>query len=236
MKRFHSILTTAVLALAMSIASSELLAQEDSDEHAMRTGAPTGVFRTTAIRFEVNETDQDAEVVINFKAAEGLKRLIVIDPRGNRVADLKSNDGGRIGLAQGILETPEPSAAAVRAAFPEGKYSFFGRTISGKRLFGTANLSHVLLAAPSFVPRDGQLVDRNNITVQWTHVPGAAGYVVGIEDDLGFNLTATVTPDVFMLPVPSGVLRPGTTYKIVMSTITSQGNVSVAESSFVTAP
>lgn len=236
MKRSPGAVMTAGLVLVTCIVTAGVSAQDD--EHGPRAHASVGAFRTTAIRYEVNETDQDAEVVINFRAHEGLERLVVLDPHRNKVVDLHSKDGGGIGLAQGTVESGEPSAAAVRAAFPEGTYTFLAHTVDGKRLAGNARLTHTLLPAPSFVPRDDHVIDANHVVVQWTQVPGAAAYVIEIEqDDLGFNLTTTVTPDVLMLALPPGILRPGgVQYQISMSTVTATGNISLAESTFVTAP
>ncbi len=234
MSHSHSPYTLSALALTMILTSGALLAQ-DKDEKTMRSATASGVFKTNAIRFEVNETDQDGEVVINFKAFEGLNHLIVQDPDRNTVVNLKSKDEGNIGLEQGKVETAEPSVQTLLAAYPEGRYTFFGRTVSGQRIYGAAMLTHTVLAAPVFVPRDDQMVDPNNTLVQWAPVSGAANYIIEIkQDDLGFELTATVTSDVLTLAVPPGVLAAGSSYEIAVSTVTAEGNVSVAESTFIT--
>jgi len=53
-----------------------------------------------------------------------------------------------MGLKEIALETAEPSIEGVKAAYPEGTYRFFGRTVSGARIFGEAVLSHGVVPPP----------------------------------------------------------------------------------------
>lgn len=194
-----------------------------------------GEFETLTMIYEQNVTDGDAEVVIFAKAEEGMTQFIIFDPRGDRRVDLESRGRRDIGLGQFKLESAEPSVVAVKRAYPQGTYTFLARTVSGEFLRGTVSLSHELLPPPSFTPADEEGLDPDAVVVTWTPVPGAAGYIVEVEqDDLGNNLTATVGPDVSSLAVPPGFLRPGTEYEVGVATITATGNVAVAESSFTT--
>ena len=180
--------------------------------------------------FEQNETDGDAEVVIFAKADEGMSHFLIFDPRGERRVDLESQGRRDLGLAQFRLESAEPSIAAVKRAYPQGTYTFLARTVSGRFLRGTVSFTHALLPAPSFTPTGEEGLDPDDVEVAWTAVPGAAAYIVEIEqDDLGNNLTATVGPDVTSLAIPPGFLKPGTEYEVGVSTVTAAGNVAVAE-------
>ena len=197
-------------------------------------------FKELSMRFEVNETDGDGEVVFFVKASEGLNSFQVLAPDGKVIIFILSNDERTgidpIGLAQFRLETGEPSIDGVKAAYPEGAYQFLARTISGGQLFGEAILSHVLLPAPVFSPDGAQGVDPNHAVVKWQPVEGAVAYEVEIEnDDLEVNVTATLPGSTRRFNIPQGFLLPGTEYAVGVATITADGNVSVAESSFVTA-
>ncbi len=194
-----------------------------------------GEFETLTMIFEQNETDGDAEVVIFAKADEGMSHFLIFDPRGDRRVDLESRGRRDIGLGQFRLESAEPSIAAVKRAFPPGSYTFLARTVSGRLLKGVLSFTHALLPAPAFTPADEEGLDPDDVVVTWTPVPGAAAYIVEIEqDDLGNNLTATVGPDVSSLAVPPGFLKPGTEYEVGVATVTAAGNVAVAEGSFTT--
>ena len=205
--------------------------------------APAGVaaddpveLEELKIYFELNETDGDAEVVMFAKASEGMDRLYVFDPSGERRVYLRSTGKDDIGQGEILVESAEPSVAAVKKAFPAGPYLFVARTVSGQHVSGRVRLSHRLLPAPSFTPADEEDVDPDHAVVSWTPVPGAAGYQVEIEqDDLGDTFTVTVGPDVSSLEIPKGFLRPGTEYEIGVATLSPSGNVAVAESSFTTA-
>ncbi len=197
-------------------------------------------FKELSMKFEVNETDGDGEVVFSVKASEGLRWLKVFAPDGEITIFIISNDERRridpIGLAQFSLETGGPSIEGVKNAYPEGTYQFLARTISGDRLFGKVDFSHKLLSAPIFSPRGEKGVDPNNAVVEWQPVEGAIAYEIEIEnDDLEVNVTAKLPGSATQFNIPQGFLRPGTEYEVGVTTVTKDGNLSVAESSFVTA-
>lgn len=197
-------------------------------------------FKELSMKFEVNETDGDGEVVFSVKASEGLRWLKVFAPDGEIIISIISNDERRridpIGLAQFRLETGEPSIDGVKNAYPEGTYQFLARTISGDRLFGKVDFSHKLLSAPIFSPNGEKGVDPNNAVVEWQPVEGGIAYEVEIEnDDLEVNVTAKLPGSATRFNIPQGFLRPGTEYEVGVTTVTKDGNLSVAESSFVTA-
>lgn len=197
-------------------------------------------FKELSMKFEVNETDGDGEVVFSVKASEGLRWLKVFAPDGEIIISIISNDERRridpIGLAQFRLETGEPSIDGVKNAYPEGTYQFLARTSSGDRLFGKVDFSHKLLSAPIFSPNGEKGVDPNNAVVEWQPVEGGIAYEVEIEnDDLEVNVTTKLPGSATRFNIPQGFLRPGTEYEVGVTTVTKDGNLSVAESSFVTA-
>lgn len=185
---------------------------------------------------EVNETDNDAEIVVEVNSAEGLSRLRILDARGKEILDLRSKDKGKIGLSEIILETGEPAIDAVLAAYPAGVYQLRARTVGGAAIRGVATLSHEILSAPSFGPSNGEVIDPNGTLITWVSVPGAAAYIVEIEqDDLEVNLTAELPAGATSFSIPVGFLQPGVEYQVGVATVSPNGNVAVAEGSFTTA-
>ena len=198
-------------------------------------------FEELSILLEVNETDGDAEIVVRAKAESGLKRFWLRRPDGKKVAEVLSDDrtkaSGPVGLQQIRVETGEPDAVSVLQTYHEGIYEFHGRTVDGEAVYGELALTHALLPAPTFTPADGDTVDADDTLVEWTAVAGAAFYVVEVEnDDLVVNLTVTVPGDKTSFRIPSGWLLADTEYDLGVATMTADGNLSFAESSFVTAP
>ena len=149
--------------------------------------------------------------------------------------DLKSRDRGQIGLAEILVESGEPNIPDVLAAYPEGTYTFFARTVGGTRLFGQADLSHFIAEAPIFSPCDQVGLDPNNIVIQWSPVPAAAAYEIELEnDDLEVNLTSIVGHETTSLTIPAGFLQGGQDYEIGLTSITDAGNKAVVECEFST--
>lgn len=197
-------------------------------------------FKQLSMRFEVNETDGDGEVLFSLKASEGLEWLKVFAPGGELVAFIVSNDERKgvdpVGLAQFKLETAEPSIDEVKKAYPAGTYEVVARTISGQRLHGTVKFNNQRLPPPAFTPKDAKGVDPNHVVVRWQPVEGAIAYHVEIEnDDLEVNLSARLPGSTTHFNVPREFLLPGKEYDIGVATVSKDGSLSVAESSFVTA-
>lgn len=212
-------LAIAALASGLSLISSAAVAEKRK---------VPGEFEELAIILEVNETDGDAEIVLRLKADEGIQRLTVDDPSSRKILNVAARDREQIGIAQLRVESAEPNIDNVIAAYPEGEYRVHARTVSGKTLLGVVSLSHQLLPAPAFK------VDPASAVVSWPEVPGAAGYIVEVEqDDLGVNLTTTLTPNFVSFAIPPGFLTPGVEYQVGVATISENGNIAVAESSFV---
>ncbi len=120
-------------------------------------------FAETAIFFEFNSTDLDLGIHIFFDAT-GWEEVEVTGPDGT-IFEVE-NDGSlrEIGSTEVFTESAEPPLCAAEeceegeleaaidaflAMFPEGKYSFEGTTVEGKKLSGMAELSHDLPVAVS---------------------------------------------------------------------------------------
>lgn len=217
-------------ALILLSASTALAANPESEKR-----RPVAEFEALEMILEVNETDGDAEIVMSVHAEHGLRALTVRGARGLPVTQVHSTDRERVGLAEVLLESGEPSLEAVLRAYPDGIYTVTGTTTTGQRVAGTVTLSHELAPAPHFSPSMGELVDPSSLLVTWDPVPGAAGYVVEIEnDDIQANLTVRLSPDQLSLAVPAGFLVADTEYEIGVATVSENGNIAVAEGTFQT--
>jgi hypothetical protein len=197
------------------------------------SGAP---FDKAQVFFEFNTTDHDMGFQVLLDA-EGWERVSLRDPEGNRLFGIQA-DGrlSEIGITELRFESAEPSPAEVRARFPAGRYTLRGETVEGGTLVSEVTLSQRLLAAPSFSPRNGQIVDPRNTVVRW-NAPGAEQVEIIIEnDELGHVLDVTVSGSTDRLTIPRQFLRPGKEYKIEILAIAENGNRTIAESTFETAP
>ncbi len=202
--------------------------------------SPTVPFTVANVHFEQNATDGDVEVVFEAKGgAEGLAKLNVVSPDGRTVVDFTAPDASTLGMRQFRFESPEPKdVEGLKAAYPEGVYTFSGLTASGAKLQGQSTLSHKLPATVSFLQPKAEAEDvgTKSLTITWAPVKNVAAYIIYIEqDELDVSLTAKLPGSVATFAVPDGFLAPGTEYMLGIGTEMVGGNASYVETSFVTA-
>lgn len=195
-------------------------------------------FENTAVRFEQNVTDKDAEVVFEaMTAAVGMANLKVVGPDGRTVVDFKSPDS-KLGIRHFKLESPEPkNVSSVQADFPEGAYTFTGTTVTGVKLHGKATLSHKLPDPVSIVrPRpEEQGVPVNGLQIKWSAARNVVSVVVVIEQEkTGRKLAANLSGTATTFAMPDGFLLPRTEYKLAIGTVSREGNTSLVETEFTT--
>lgn len=191
-------------------------------------------FEIAEAFFELNTTDHDMGFQI-LVDAEGWERVSLTDPEGRRLFGIQADNAlAEIGITELRFESEEPSPSEVRSRFPAGEYVFRGETVEGDNLVSRVHVSQRMLPAPTFTPRNGQLVDRENAVVQW-EAPGAEMVEVIIEqDELGHVLDVTLSSSTTRLSLPRQFLRPGREYKIEILSIADNGNRTIAESTFRT--
>lgn len=196
--------------------------------------APSVPFSDAEVFFEFNTTDNDLGFQV-FLDAQGWQRVDLAGPKDSPVFNIQAEGRlAEIGITELRFESAEPSPAEVLARFPAGVYEFEGLAVDGTRLLSTSRLSQQLLDAPTFSPRDGQVVDRNNAVVQW-NAPGAEQVEVIIENvDLGEVLDVTVLGSTTQLTLPPQFLKPGTEYTIELLSIARNRNRTIAQSTFRT--
>ncbi len=197
-------------------------------------------FDVARIYLEQNATDGDVEVVFEVQGGnEGLAKLAVVSPDGRTVIDFTAPDTSFLGIRQFRFESPEPrDVESLKSAYPEGVYTFTGKTASGDTFHGKSTLIHKLPAAAFFVrPRAGaQSVDAKDLKVTWTPVKHLAAYIMKIEqEEMGANLTARLPGTMTTFSVPDGFLRAGVKYELSIGTVSQEGNISFVETTFTTA-
>lgn len=228
-------------AVAILILGSYGLARVGIGNASSSPESPTGVaFVRANVHFEQNATDEDVEVVFEAKGgAEGLAKLTVVSPDGRTVVNFTAPDASTLGIRQFRFESPEPKdVKSLKAAYPEGVYTFSGETAAGVKLEGKSTLSHMLPAPVSFVqPKaEAEGVAVKNSVITWAPVKNVTAYIVYIEqDELQVEFTARLPGTVPKFAVPDGFLLPDTQYTLGIGTVTEEGNVSFVETWFTTA-
>ena len=194
-------------------------------------------FPTASVHFEQNATDGDVEVVFKIKAEdEGLSQLLINSPDGRTVVDFKALESSTLGIRQFHFESPEPpDVDSLKAAYPEGVYTFSGTTASGDKLAGRASLSHQLPETAEFITlvSENELISVTEPKLSWSQVEDAAYYILEIEQDqLNMNLTAFLPASTTSFTLPDDLLVPGEEYELAIGTVSSEGNISFVEMEF----
>ncbi len=223
-----------VLSANILLGTSSLLSAQDkkasSYEH----------FDKAEIYFEQNTTDGDAEVVIKAKAGkDGMTKLKVITPDGRTIVDFNSPDPTTMGIRQFHLESPEPEdIEAVKKAFPEGIYKFFGTTTDGEEYMDEAALSHALPTpiAIKYPADKSEDIPTKDLEITWEPIENAEVYLIEVEqDDLDIKVEAKLSNSETSFSVPAKFLHPDLEYKIVIGAESVKGNLNFVETSFTTA-
>ncbi len=193
-----------------------------------------------SVRFEQNATDGDVEVVLEANGGDhGLAKLTVVSPDGRTVIDFTAPDASTLGIRNFHFESPEPKdIEGLKAAYPEGTYTFAGTNVVGDKLHGQAALNHELPATVSILrPGPGAMqVSTEGLEVAWTPIKNVARYIIEIEQDrLDVKIKVQLPKTAARFAVPSGFLLAGTEYKLSIGTVTDEGNISNVETTFTTA-
>jgi hypothetical protein len=209
---------------------------ENSGAKAKGAPGPSVPFSDAEVFFEYNVTANDLGFQI-FLDADGWDLVSVSGPQESEIVDITAKGPlAELGITELRFESAEPSPAQVLGLFPAGHYYFLGQTVDGATLTASAKLSHSFLAAPTFSPSHGQVVDPDNAVVTW-NAPGAELVEVIIEsDELPHVFDVTVSGSTTSLTIPPQFLAPGTEYKIEVLAIGANHNRTIVESTFVTMP
>src|SRR5262245_18642316 len=150
---------------------------------AMRTRAKQTIpFADSRLRIEVNSTAGDAGIQGNIDSEEPWDSVIIEDPDGHRIFDVKGKGNlGKLGSTELFFESEEPSfdeqpIDELFAKFPEGTYRFTSTTVGGDKLTGTALFSHMVPAGPVVTaPVNGSTQDPAHMVIAWDPVTSPPG-------------------------------------------------------------
>jgi len=205
-------------------------------------GADTA--RSTAkLRFEdptltlvYSGPDRDAQLYISTGSTTPMRQVSVIAPGGRRIITARFTDGSNLGQSDLRLDTPEPSLAGLRRAYPQGLYKWSGVAVNGRAIAGTARLSYGLLNAPVITsPAPGSSVAAAGAALRWQPVPGASKIHIEVEQVATKRLlTVDLAGSATSLAVPEGFLAPGLEYTMDVKAVGPNGNLTVSDVTFRT--
>jgi hypothetical protein len=205
--------------------------------------AKTIPFADARLKIEVNATDGDAGLQV-FLDGEPWRAVSLYNPSGRKLVEITAKGPLKnYGLTELFSESSEPSfdefpLEEFKQLFPEGVYTFRGTTIDGKRLLGTARLTHDIPDGPRILrPRDEAQVARDHVVIAWKPVPtpgvDIVGYqVVVTQEDPLRVLSVDLPARARRLPVPAEFLQRGTEYKAEVLAIEASGNQTLTEVAF----
>lgn len=190
---------------------------------------------------EVNATDGDAGLQV-FLDGEPWRAMKITAPNGREIVDVAAT--GRLkgyGLTELFSESSEPPfsefpLASFKELFPEGRYTFTGKTIEGRPLTGVARLSHDIPDGPEIVaPKQGATVARHGVVARWNAVSEQGGI-----DIVGYRAIVTREKPLRVLnvdlpasarktTVPAEFLERGVEYKLEVQAVERSGNQTLTE-------
>jgi len=233
--RILSVFIVATLALFLSSAAPEGWAAQIP-------------FSKAKIIFEFNSSGPDLGIQVSLDG-EPWNEIKIADPKARTILEIEA--AGRLknfGLTELFAESNEPNFEDVLpedilARFPAGEYKFFGKTIEGDKLVGTATLTHAIPDGPTNV--SAQVGPGNTRVISWVAPPPVSsltglpinivGYQVIVErvdnDQLGAatRIFDVKLPVVTNVTVPPQFLEPGKQYKFEVLAIEAGGNQSITE-------
>jgi hypothetical protein len=231
-KRSIPVLLVAAVALSPTDASSGVAAS---------SRVP---FKESRIYIEFNQTANDLGYHISLDA-EDWQRLQIVNPVGRMVFAVEGfNAYQRLGMTELFFEGAEPNLDEfpldqLLALFPEGIYTFQGKTVEEEDLVSASTLSHAVPNGPSGVaaalgPNGSLVISWNAVTTVPANFPARPISIVGyqlIVKPFQVTVPATVTsvtvPPEFVRTLPAGEIL----FEVLA--IDVSGNQSITESSFV---
>ncbi len=199
---------------------------------------PVLPFEHATMRVVYSASDDDAEILIRATGIDPIGRVHIIGPGGTVRLNATFQDGDRLGQADVHLDTPEPSLEALMQAYPEGEYRFRGRTATGEKLAGVAELSYELLPAPTILfPTAGATdVPTKNLEVRWSVPVAPERILLQVEDEKEkVALSIDLPGDAERFTLPNNWLQPGVIYTLDIKLIAENGNQTVRDLRFTSA-
>jgi len=243
------------LPLAVLTALTPFVASGAISDAAQGKPARAVPFEEATMIIELNSTDLDVGIQF-FLDVDSWKSVEISNPAGEEIFEVETS--GRLtrqgGGTELFMESTEPTLDELPLAvffhrFPEGTYTFRGRTPDGDTLIGRAEFTHVLPAGPVIVtpvPSKDECATGVAIPVVIAWEPVTTSYfglplevveyevIVEGEDAIIFDVHLRAEAGT-QVTVPTELLEPGTEYKFEVLAIEEGGNQTITETCFVTA-
>lgn len=233
-------------ALALAALPTAAVAAPDSGGVAKSAAQPESVpFATSELRVEINSTDGDAGLQVDLDG-EPWSSIEIAAPNGRTILDIRGRAQlGTFGLTELFSESSEPPFDELpieefKAMFPEGTYTFSGRTVEGQRLTGSAVLTHAFPAGPTVTsPRADATVDPTALLISWegAEAPGidiVAYQVIVTGGATDRTLEAEMPATARSFTVPADFVEGESEYKVEVLAIEASGNQTLTEVPFFT--
>jgi hypothetical protein len=230
--------------LTLAVASAGGIAATGGGARESAKGKPIP-YEINNLFIETNATDGDIGLQLLADVDEWNK-FTLRDPKGRKLM-MKAQTKGRLhgwGLTELFWETAEPEFSEVPLSkfekrFPEGKYTFRGRSVDGRKIAGSDRLTHVIPDGPVVTsPTQDEAVNANSLTVSWEPVTSPAGveivgYQVIVVQEPVERVTLNLDAGVTSVSIPAGVLTPGAPEtKVEVLAREKSGNQTITEVPF----
>jgi hypothetical protein len=219
-------------------------------------GSDAYPFDYAKLLIEHNAADEDT----GFQGAldgTAWNDVIVCGPDGAILEISAQGTMREVGLTELFYETQEPPNDLVPipdwlAHLPEGEYDFYGQSVDGEPLAGTASFTHDIPKGPVITaPAPDEVVSADeDLLISWEHVTetideesvDVTHYQLIVELDVepdhhGFGtseLSVHAPASVTSMRVPHEFLAPGQPYAFEILAIEASGNQTIAAQSFST--
>jgi hypothetical protein len=250
-KRLSATLVLGAACLSAATAALVGIAGAKSDQGTSAKSGSSAQAAGKAIRLEdatmiieLNSTDRDAGIQV-FLDGEPWKSMKIMRPGGRKLVKVEAK--GRLkgfGLTELFSESNEPEFSELplrkfKRRFPEGKYTFVGRTIEGDRLRGTAKFTHHIPKGPKITsPTEGAEVPADDVVASWEPVRDTrrvdiVGYRAIVEKEKPLRVfSADLPANVTSIPIPPEFLQTGKKHKLEVQAIERGGNQTISEIEF----
>jgi hypothetical protein len=213
-------------------------------------------FDTALPTIEFNSTAGDLGFHVEL-CGSPWKRVMLVDPDGKKIFLVGNQDSL---MAQGItslsFESAEPSLDELPfdeflERFPEGEYTFVGRTIEGEVMISTAEFLHNIPDPPVIIsPLEGHVVDPEDVVIAWEPVTRPAGIEIDVyqlqlfpvdppegEEPIALNidLTFEVPSTITAVKIQPDLLTPNAQYEYEVIAFEAGGNRTITVGTFETA-
>jgi len=186
-------------------------------------------FEEMSMSLRVDTSEEDIAIDIALEVAEAFLGLVVHDPFGELLLDVKVSDPAGLGLTELAVQAKQADIREGLAAFPAGTYTITAFGVDGKTFAGDVELSHQLPVRPRILsPADRSVVDPEAFVVTWGGGVNVDHHVVEVMGE-NLDLRVEVPPHVRSFHVPPSLLRSDTVYEVEVSAVNEAGNSIVTE-------